>query len=101
MCGTFLTMNNAQNNGEKKMTKVTLQKNVLVYGGNVMIPKKGSYSKLAEMLSESSSIAVSCIASLVSARVKKLEAIGFQVVGSYPVASSDELEISNFTMVRK
>jgi hypothetical protein len=96
-------MNNAQDNlnGENGMTKVTLQKNVLVYGGNVMIPKTGSYSNLAEMLSDASSIAVSCIASLVSARIKKLEAIGFQVVGSYPAESSDELEISHFSMVRK
>lgn len=82
------------------MTNVTLQKNVLVWGESVMIPKQGRHKDLPVMLKSVNSIFVRCADRMLKKHLKTLEAIGFVVKGDRPSDRGGECDESTFVMER-
>ena len=76
---------------------VTLQKNVIVYGSNI-ISRSGSYNQIDALLNGVNSIDVRCASYMMNRRIKKLQAAGFVISKIVREISTEELSDAQYIM---
>lgn len=81
------------------MTKITLQKNVLIDRGNSLISTSSTYKNLESNLKDDSFISVACISEYMNRRIKKLELIGFRTT-QIITPISNNLDFCEYIMER-